>query len=483
MHNGLGGGGGGGVRFSIYFSKNDRHTWGYHAVLWYLINCVSLFPCILTSLSLAPGGHLKDKETILDGSSPKKPPPHRRQPEPPVLKRFGGAPYRDELELTPTRKDYGSRRGRGYEEERSGYDDRSLGRRGDYRDERGDRRGRKYSENRYEDKSIDRRRNGTRTPDRYREEKRGRGRYDDKSFDRRRNGTRSRRSSRSGAYSDDEGLHQKERGRERGRYRYDSDEGRKSRTNKHRPTDIDSFDDDDLSDSESESYSSDSDGSGRGRMRSSASVSELTNAKWALGDDEDLDDRIKMQQGQIKKLLESLAEVQKRFGVKSLPAPQQKLLQQDLQKLEQLQTRRKENPNALSLQMQLIGQQMLLCEHLRNASIAITQGAQVTPSRLVQSQSAQNLKLQMLQQQQQAIAEQQRQIILEHHMQMEAEQQQQMLIAAEAQRQMILAEQQRQMHLAQQQMQAQYAQQQQLQAVGMVGMQVYNPYTAAVGYF
>ena len=53
--------------------------------------------------------------------------------------------------------------------------------------------------------------------------------------------------------------------------------------------------------------------------------------------------------------------------MKALPPEKQKILQKDLQKLEQLQNRRKERPGNVTVITQLIGQQMLLSDHLRDA--------------------------------------------------------------------------------------------------------------------
>lgn len=310
-------------------------------------------------------------------------------------------------------------------------------------------------------------------------------------------GRRSRRSSRSGVYSDDEGYRRERTKQEKTYQRRKEKHGRKKRG----PTNIDDFEEDELSgfesDTESESYSSDYSDSedswsesegrrGRRRLRSSASASELTNAAWTLGDSASTDERIKAQQAEIKKQLSSLAQLQKGMGLKSLPPQQQQVLQQDLQKLEQLQARLSDKPGNQSLQMQLLGQQMLLCEHLKetqqalSGSIALNQpvlSGSVAPN-LVPSPSAQNLKLQMLQYQQQALAEQQRQILLDQQRQYEVEQQRQLLMAAEQQRQIQL-EQQRQIQLAQlAQMQAH----QPLQA-GLTAMHVYNPYGTAMGYY
>ena len=269
---------------------------------------------------------------------------------------------------------------------------------------------------------------------------------------------------------------------------YDSDyeerRTRRGRKNKHRaPTNIDDFDEDDFSDT-TESYSSDysdSESSGgesddsirhrrrsrRNKLRSSASVSELASTAWALsGEDEkiNIDQQIKMQQAEIKKQLTTLKQLQSETGVKVLPSKQQTILQQDLQKLEQLQTKLRYKQGSQSLQMQLLGQQMLLCEHLKEAQKLVT----AKPS-LLQSPSGQSLRLQMLQQQQQALAEQQ------HRLLMEADQQRQMMLAAEQQRQMQLA----------QFASMQGAQFMSPQSFGYGGMpqQMYSPYGGTVGYF
>ena len=48
------------------------------------------------------------------------------------------------------------------------------------------------------------------------------------------------------------------------------------------------------------------------------------------------------------------------------------MLQQDLQKLEQIQSRLSDRPGKQSLQIQLLGQQMLLCEHLKETQQALS---------------------------------------------------------------------------------------------------------------
>ncbi len=448
---------------------------------------------------------------MLDGSYLNKTPSSRRKPilgeSPPVLARFGGGgAKRNELESTPRWRD------RKYSDH---YNEPQRGR-GDYQESARDRRGR----DRYNDWSLEKRgRRGSR--DRYDDQslRRGAGRsgggrsrresaYSDddltlrrgkerRQLERQGNGrTKSRRES---AYSDDDLTLRRGKGRQRRGRDYEEFGEHKRRG----PTNIDDFDEADFesdtesdyysSESDSEGYSSDSETERKGRLRSSASASELTNAAWALGegDQDKIEDRTKKQRDEIKKQLASLAELQKIHGVKSLPPDNQKILHSDLQKLEILQAKRKEKPGDLTSQMQLLGQQMLLCEHLKEAQAEITTNAQLSksPSGHVHSQSAHNIKLQVLQEQQQILAQQQRQILFEQQRQLEAEQQRQAFIAAEqqmqeAQRQMAIAEHQRQMQLAQL---AQYQGQQQLQAqqlAGLSGLQVtYNPYGGVVGYY
>lgn len=106
-------------------------------------------------------------------------------------------------------------------------------------------------------------------------------------------------------------------------------------------------------------------------LRSSASVSAIPNATWALqGQDQEgeaSESRIKAQEVEIKKLLHALGDLQKKSGVKHLPPEKQKELQKGLQNLEHLQTCRKEKPRNAGILAQLIGEQMLLCDHLRDA--------------------------------------------------------------------------------------------------------------------
>ena len=204
----------------------------------------------------------------------------------------------------------------------------------------------------------------------------------------------------SGTYSDDEDARKMNRSRrlhESNRY-FDSQSSSESHRNKkfngrrkerrqHReskgrrkPTNIDDFDEGDWSksDRDSSSYSSDyslsesdSEQGRPQRLRSSASASVIRNAAWALQgqsqEGELTDSRIKAQEAEIKKLLSNLGELQKTSGVKHLPVERQKELQKGLRNLEYLQICRKEKPGNASVLAQLIGEQMLLCDHLRDA--------------------------------------------------------------------------------------------------------------------
>lgn len=188
---------------------------------------------------------------------------------------------------------------------------------------------------------------------------------------RKRKSGRSRRSSRySDSQSDgDDHSHRRRGRRERGRGR------------RRKPTNIDDFDEDDLSDTDSDSdssYSSEYSGSDsdserekRHRLRSSASASAIPDAAWALqGRPQrgvDSEARVKSQQVEIKRLLNELGEMQKKCGIKTLPAEKQKTLQQDLKNLEQLQLRLKDRPGNDSILTRLIGQQILLSDHLKDA--------------------------------------------------------------------------------------------------------------------
>ncbi len=266
-------------------------------------------------------------------------------------------------------------------------------------------------------------------------------RYDD---DRGRRG----RSRRKDTLSEDEGYKTRRRGRSKRDSWSDNDSDyedrrrRRKRRGKHRkPTNIDDFDENDYSDtdsyssdySDSSSSGSDSDDSRRRRKhrhRRSSSVSDLTGTSWALGGEDggatdSISQRIKHQQAEIKKQLAALTQLQSETGRKALPDQHQTVLQKDLEKLEQLQAKLRYKQGDQNLQMQLLGQQMLLCEHLKEAQKMIMNRPGLGPNPY-----GQNLQMQMMQQQQQ-----QRQLMLG---QMQAEQQRQMMLAAEQQRQLQL---------------------------------------------
>ena len=152
----------------------------------------------------------------------------------------------------------------------------------------------------------------------------------------------------------------------------------RGRRRKKQATNIDDFDETDWSDSMSDSelsYSSDyseNDSAKYVKLRSSASASNLPNATWALNGTEAVDGveseaRVKMQQDEIKVLLSRLRELQKRSNVKVLPVGKQSILQRDLKTLEQIQRKQKDMPGDVTIHTQLIGQQMLLIDHLRES--------------------------------------------------------------------------------------------------------------------
>ena len=112
--------------------------------------------------------------------------------------------------------------------------------------------------------------------------------------------------------------------------------------------------------------------------------------------------------------------------MKTLPVEKQRVLQQDLQTLESLQIRYKERPDNAGIFTQLIGQQILLGDHLRDAieSVKVKVRAQYRITDLCMisillyemqglalSPSSGNLHFHLLhqQQQQQALAQQQQQ--------------------------------------------------------------------------
>lgn len=169
-----------------------------------------------------------------------------------------------------------------------------------------------------------------------------------------------------------------------------------------------------------------------------------------------------------------LSETQKEVGAKSLPVHQHKMLQQDLQVLEQLQTKLKNTPGDQTLQMQLLGQQTLLIDHLKEITEELAGGKKG----IVKSQSAEDLKLQQ-HHLQQALADHQRHLLLEQHRQLEAEQQRQLLMAAEHQRQMQMAQ------LSSVQSPSFYMSPRSPYGHGLTGLSphVYSPYTATVGYY
>lgn len=144
---------------------------------------------------------------------------------------------------------------------------------------------------------------------------------------------------------------------------------------KKKPTNIDDFDEEELSDSKSESESGSNSGSGSEaedkpkRKPKSAVIAEMTNARWALGEDsserEELEKRIEDHQKEIKKQMATLQALQAAQDKKTLPPQQQKMLQQDLEGLKQIYTKLEESPGNMELQMQLLGLQMVLCDHLK----------------------------------------------------------------------------------------------------------------------
>ena len=79
---------------------------------------------------------------------------------------------------------------------------------------------------------------------------------------------------------------------------------------------------------------------------------------------ENLDERIRNQQQEIQKELSCLTRLQRELGLSTLPSLQQKVLQADLQKLQAIQAKLKARPGDKEFQIQLIGQQMILVEHL-----------------------------------------------------------------------------------------------------------------------
>lgn len=397
-----------------------------------------------------------------------------------------------------------SRYSRNYsDDERRGRDwnDERRGRRRRYSDDE-KRRNRKSSEQRGNRYSDDERRWSGRYSDdeRHHSEERGRkgrhrqGRKDSANHD----DDRRRKNRRSSTYSDDEGYksrRHRDKRHDRSYSDYDSERDRRKdkkhkKKGKRKPTNIDDYDEVDYYSessctSSSESDLSDSDSSDTERKK----AADYANAAWALtgvdpNDAEKMSERIKTQQAKIKQELASLSELQKETGNKTLAPDLQKMLQQDLQKLEQLQTMLRNNQGNQGLQTQLLGQQVLLSEHLTEAKESIkSKDSQPSPSPTSlpgAMNTPSNYRLQMLQQQALAAEHQMQAIAAEQHMQMlAADQQRQMMLAAEQQRQMVLAaEQQRQMQMAG--MQSPYMSPQR-PAYGMSPM--YSPYANPVGYF
>lgn len=199
---------------------------------------------------------------------------------------------------------------------------------------------------------------------------------DDDDDDRRRGGKKGRKhksekDKRKGKGSKDSSDQRKGRDVQKGRKKSTADKKKKG------PTNVDDFDEDDSSSSETSSSdsSSDSEESGQKNLTSEEAM-KMLGTKWALGgedDIEDLDERIKTQQLEIQRELSNLTQLQRSSGMKALPSLQQKVLQSDLQKLQAIQGKLKENPGVRELQMLLVGHQMLLCEHVKEIQESLTQ--------------------------------------------------------------------------------------------------------------
>ena len=206
---------------------------------------------------------------------------------------------------------------------------------------------------------------------------------DDDDDDRRRGGKKGRKhksekDKRKGKGSKDSSDQRKGRDVQKGRKKSIADKKKKG------PTNVDDFDEDDSSSSETSSSdsSSDSEESGQKNLTSEEAM-KMLGTKWALGgedDIEDLDERIKTQQLEIQRELSNLTQLQRSSGMKALPSLQQKVLQSDLQKLQAIQGKLKENPGVRELQMLLVGHQMLLCEHVKEIQQSLTQFQQPPPA-------------------------------------------------------------------------------------------------------
>lgn len=281
---------------------------------------------------------------------------------------------------------------------------------------------------------------------------------------------------RSSTYSDDEGYksrcHRRSIKKDDNDGHYDSKERKKNKDNmkckkgKKRKCGTTNIDECDSSNTQDSGSGSDS------CSNSDSSQSQHDNRKYPdrviagadHSDVENIDELITFQQSKIKQELVSLSQLQKESGSKTLIPQQQKVLQEDLLKLEQLQTIFTENKGNMSLQTQLLGQQMLFFSHLTEAKEAIKCHDEVIPVPMPQksttptgtlSSPSDTLQLQMLQQQalttehqmqvmavehqlQAVVAEQQLQSMVGH--QMQAEQQRRMMIAEEQQRQLQMAQ-------------------------------------------
>lgn len=132
------------------------------------------------------------------------------------------------------------------------------------------------------------------------------------------------------------------------------------------PTNVDDYDSEDSYSSETSDGSTSTEEYSDSEERRKAA--QLAGGAWALGEGDTLDNldtRIRDQQLTIQQELSNLTRLQRDIGLKTLPTLQQKVLQADLSKLQDLQSRLKETPGHRELQVQLVGQQMMLTEHLR----------------------------------------------------------------------------------------------------------------------
>lgn len=417
----------------------------------------------------------------------------------------GRSDYQRESRYSQDYSDEDRRGGRKWSEDRGGRRRRYSD---DEEERREDRRDRKHSERRGHRRSGSRYSDDERRHDRFSDDERGsrrhrRGRKDSDEYKDNRRG-RKKKNRKSSVYSDDEGYKSRRRRDKKRDDSYSDSESeyerkkdkRKKKKGKKKPTNIDDYDEVDYysessySSSESES-SSDSDSSDAEEKKKAADNN--VSMAWALtgvdpSDSEKMSERIKTQQAKIKKELASFSELQKDTGNKTLAPELQKMLQQDLQKLEQLQTMLRANQGNQSLQTQLLGQQVLLSEHLTEAMESIKPMDPPTPKATQPSPSppAANLpsvvstpadyRMQMLQQ---------RALAAEHQIHAIAAKQQMQVLAAEQQRQMVMAaEQQRQMQMQMAAMQSPFVSPQQSAFGGMNAMSpMYSPYSNPIGYY